>query len=102
LASKRKKCTFKEPMVNKSVNSQPKKIFIIPIKQKGSSTRSDFFNEDHLKVLRVVPNEKFTLRSIKRSSKPLITRDSLYEDSKYRMKPSTTQTIEIQADLNDF
>lgn len=99
LAQKRIKCCPVALKDNKGTRTQRKKLFLIPAKPRTHTCNSTFLNDDHIKVLRMIPNDKIMLKSIKKSARPLITRDSLYEDSKYRVKPSTTQTIEIQTSL---
>ena len=99
LAKKRIKCSPVSQKDYKSASTQRRKLFVIPTKPRTHTCNNTFFNDDHIKVLRMVPNDKIMMKSIKKSAKPLITRDSLYEDSRYRVKPSTTQTIEIQTSL---
>lgn len=86
---------------NKSQTYQKKKINILPAVRKRQTIESDFLKEEHLKVLRMVPNDKKSSRTLRNTTHPLIKREYKDQICKAGPKNGMVNTIEIQTNFSE-
>lgn len=80
----------------KSLERKEKKLQILELSSKKHCLKSDFFTDEHIKVLRMIPNDKLMLKNLRKTTQPLLVRSPRYDESKFRLKSSLTQTEGIQ------
>lgn len=98
LAEKKVMNSVKIQKQSKGSERKRERLQVFEMRSTKHCVKSDFFTDEHIKVLRMIPNDKLVLKvkSLRKTAQPLLVRSPRYDESKVRLKSSLTQTEGVQ------